>query len=353
MIAGAYYNEHDKNAAAWLRALIADGAIAPGDVDERDIRDIGPRDLDRYTQCHFFAGIGVWSLALRSADWTDDRPIWTGSCPCQPFSAAGKRGGVYDERHLWPAFDHLIGECNPTVVVGEQVASPDGLQWIDVVSADLEGKDYAFGASDLCAAGTCVDYADSEEGIGTLDWIRGAVESCPDPVLADELRAFAELPRGTFGYGPPHIRQRLYWAAIRSVGLADTDGRNSGAEGLQRGGEHGQQPQDSGAPGCGDDTERLANNTGSLPGTHGGVRGVEESARPWDAEPERYGGALCGADWIVCTDGKARPTQSGIFPLADAGQFRSRVGLLRGAGNALHLQTAVTFLRSVRDVLET
>ena len=32
--------------------------------------------------------------ALRAAGWRDDRPVWTGSCPCQPFSAAGKQVGV-------------------------------------------------------------------------------------------------------------------------------------------------------------------------------------------------------------------------------------------------------------------
>ena len=108
----AYYNEHDPFAAAWLRELIRAGHIAPGEVDERSIEDVLPSELRGFTQCHFFAGIGVWSYALRQAGWPDDREVWTGSCPCQPFSAAGKRGGVADERHLWPAFYHLIRECS-------------------------------------------------------------------------------------------------------------------------------------------------------------------------------------------------------------------------------------------------
>ena len=85
----AYYNEHDAYAAAWLRNLIAAGHIAAGDVDARDIQDVTPDDLTGYTQCHFFAGLGGWSYALRLAGWPDDRPVWTGSCPCQPFSTAG------------------------------------------------------------------------------------------------------------------------------------------------------------------------------------------------------------------------------------------------------------------------
>ena len=118
----AYYNEHEPYAAQWLRNLIAAGHIVPGNVDARDIQDVTPDDLAGYTQCHFFAGVGGWSYALRLAGWPDDRPVWTGSCPCQPFSAAGNRAGTDDPRHLWPAWFRLIRECRPVTAIGEQVA---------------------------------------------------------------------------------------------------------------------------------------------------------------------------------------------------------------------------------------
>ena len=45
MKSSAYYNEIDPYAAQWLRNLIANGHIAPGEVDERSIEDVTPDDL--------------------------------------------------------------------------------------------------------------------------------------------------------------------------------------------------------------------------------------------------------------------------------------------------------------------
>lgn len=142
----AYYNEIDPYAAQWLRNLIAAGHIASGVVDERSIEDVHPADVREFTQCHWFAGIAVWSLALRRAGWPDDRPVWTGSCPCQPFSKAGKGLGFADERHLWPAWHWLIQECGPGMVLGEQVSDAVKKGWLDLAATDMEGIGYAIGA---------------------------------------------------------------------------------------------------------------------------------------------------------------------------------------------------------------
>jgi site-specific DNA-cytosine methylase len=122
----AYYNEHDQFNVEWLKHLMAAGVIAPGEIDGRDIQQVRAEELRGFTQCHFFAGIGVWSYALRSAGWPDSERAWTGSCPCQPFSVSGKQEGSGDERHLWPEFNRLIRECRPAIVFGEQVASGSG-----------------------------------------------------------------------------------------------------------------------------------------------------------------------------------------------------------------------------------
>ncbi len=151
----AYYNEFNPPAAHMLRQLIADGLIAAGDVDERSIVDVQPSDLKGYDQCHFFAGIGGWSVALRLAGWDDARPVWTGSCPCQPFSSAGKQKGKADERHLWPVWFRLIRECRPAIVFGEQVAAAIAHGWWDDVANDMESEGYACGAAVLpaCSVG--------------------------------------------------------------------------------------------------------------------------------------------------------------------------------------------------------
>lgn len=149
----AYYNEFKPEAAHMLRQLIRDGLIADGEVDERSITEVSSDDIKGFTQCHFFAGIGGWSVALRRAGWPDDRFVWTGSCPCQPFSAAGKQKGKEDERHLWPVWFRLIRESKPPSVFGEQVSSAIRFGWWDEVADDLEGIGYATRAEVRPASG--------------------------------------------------------------------------------------------------------------------------------------------------------------------------------------------------------
>lgn len=186
-----YYNEIDPFAAQWLRNLIDAGHLPKGDVDTRSISEVRAADLIGYTQCHFFAGIGGWPLALRQAGWPDDKPVWTGSCPCQPFSQIGLQQGVSDERHLWPVWYELIKECEPSVVFGEQVASKAAEPWIDHVQADLEAVDYAVAAVAFPAASV----------------------------------------------GAPHIRDRLYWVGYTNQ--SRLEGLGSGHPPTIR---HGQAP---------------------------------------------------------------------------------------------------------------
>ena len=141
----AYYNEFDPKAAAWLRQLINNGDIAEGIVDERSVTDVQAIDLKSYTQHHFFAGIGVWSYALRNAGWSDDTPVCTASLPCQPFSVAGKNLGKKDERHLLAHFLELVRECGFNTIFGEQVEAAIRHGWLDDLQTTMEGEGYAVG----------------------------------------------------------------------------------------------------------------------------------------------------------------------------------------------------------------
>lgn len=154
--AGAYYNDTDPYVAQWLRNQIDAGLIPAGEVDERSISDVHPDDLKGFVQCHFFAGLGGWPWALKLAGWPSDRPVWTGSCPCQPFSVAGAKKGFDDKRHLWPEFKRLIEKRCPATVFGEQVAGAS--RWLGLVRSDLEAMGYAVGAMPIEAASADADH---------------------------------------------------------------------------------------------------------------------------------------------------------------------------------------------------
>jgi DNA (cytosine-5)-methyltransferase 1 len=353
----AWYNEIDPKAAAWLRELISRGLIAPGDVDERDIRDVSPDDLKPYTQCHFFAGIGTWSYALRCAGWPDGRPVWTGSPPCQPFSAAGRRGGVADERHLWPHYNHLIGIRRPGEVLIEQVASKDGLAWLDLVQADLEGAGYAYWASDLCAAGFGAPHIRQRQyGAGR------ALER-----MGDSLRERLEGHRRN-GYGAAGrtIEGRSVASAGADGGLADSDSRQQRgrADLSQRDdcrGEDARWAQDCSdieqfcsIGGLADDRSlrcdtRVTGDTGDT----GGEEGTRGEHRPLDdrrgasCRPGPVNGFWSDADWLGCRDGKWRPVKPGLEPLAHG--TPARVGRLRGYGNGIVAAQAQAFIEAYLD----
>lgn len=345
----AYYNEIDSFAAQWLRNLIAGGHIAPGEVDERSIEDVTPSDLRGFTQCHFFAGIGAWSHSLRLAGWPDNKPVWTGSCPCQPFSAAGKGAGFADERHLWPAFNHLISECRPQHVFGEQVAAGNANTWFDLVQADLEGMGYAFGLTPFPAS----------------------------------------------GIGAPHIRERAYWLAYANSEHQSSARNEAGITDRTRSGEI-----DGMANASSERFDRInpllqreasGRNTENMPETtrlsaasgmgNTNLQGLEryigdDSPAGWQrktgsatapsvhSRPLEVNGFWRDADWLLCRDGQWRPVEPGTFPLvarfakslghgksslrAMAG--RNRTGRLKGYGNAINAQAAAEFIRAYMEV---
>lgn len=308
-----YYNEIEPFAVQWLRNLIDSDLIAHGEVDDRDIQDIQPSELAGYSQHHFFAGIGGWSLALRLAGWEDTRAVWTGSCPCQPFSTAGKGAGFTDERHLWPAWFHLIRALRPPIVFGEQVEGAIRYGWLDLIQDDLEGEGYACGASVVPAAGV----------------------------------------------GAPHPRHRIFWLAesheqqfnrsrnVREVGR--TESPNLGI--LSRMAHHhhqgpqGWEPMRSGSGEQSSWENRVVNALGIPNGSGSFTRSqtTTDTRYRYSVEPTDW--TRC--DWIPCRDGKWRPIEPGTFPLAYG--ISARVGRLRGYGNAIVPQLAANVIKAYME----
>jgi DNA (cytosine-5)-methyltransferase 1 len=317
----AYYNENNPEAAAWLRELIKIGVIADGIVDDRSIVDVHPEDVRGFSQCHWFAGVGGWSYALRLAGISDDQPIWTASLPCQPFSSAGKQLGKDDERHLLPTYINLVEVCRPPIQIGEQVSDAIRHGWLDDLYAEMEARNYAVGS-----------------------------------VIA-----------GAHSVGAPHQRQRLYWvahassqglqeqfwgwkqstetSATSSMGYAKSNNKFRNWQSEESDGRQ----SEVGRPGLFSVATRHRNPT---------------NAAGWH-DPE----------WIYCRDNKYRPIKPGLKPLVrtskpgaiemvnglssgvvrggDNGESvnaeettEARVMRLKGYGNAIVPQLAAEFIKA-------
>jgi DNA (cytosine-5)-methyltransferase 1 len=343
-----YYNEFDPKAAAWLRQLIDNGNIAPGYVDERSILDVKPEDLEGYTQHHFFAGIGVWSYALRNAGWSDETPVCTASLPCQPFSIAGQQKGKDDERHLLPHFMQLVKQCGFDTIFGEQVESAIRHGWLDDLQATMEREGYA--------VGHCV--------------------------------------LGAHSVNAAHQRQRLYWVAGR-LAHSKSNGNIGRLRQISEENEKQQTPKEqrknqAEQPNDGSKYSRMGNTK------HDGH--VTSEKRPSDVQPsskrrqeeqnlswqlEGTGGrenteSLSGREsgcserdnsieWIYCRDGKYRPIKSSIKPLVN-GLARgvvysggaidpnntafARAIRLKGYGNAINADVAELFISTFMEVTD-
>jgi len=334
-----YYNDNCPQVCAWIRQLMFDGLIPYGVVDSRSILDVQPADLEGFTQCHFFCGIAGWAYALKLAGWPSTRPVWTGSPPCQPFSAAGKLEGKEDARHLGPKLISLVGACRPPVLFGEQVASaavfgksakrvggePEW-SWLDDLSDRLEAIHYAVGASDIPAAGVGAPHIRQRTFFGAVRLADSSVRGC------EPRERNSGICVSDNGAGATAVQSGTQSASVR---LADSSGERCGKarSGSRR---SAQRIGDGGQP------ERLADSQSPSGTDHGG----------WD-----------DVDWLFCRDGKWRPVKSSVqrladglpgsvvpcgahSPLAQSTKEARRVMRLRGYGNAIVPQAAALFIKA-------
>ena len=381
-----FFNEIEPFAAAWLRTL-----YQHAHVETRSIADLNATDVAGFRRVHFFAGIGGWEEALRIAGWPEEREIWTGSCPCQPFSVAGKRGGTADERHLWPEMFRLVRECHPATAMGEQVSSKDGLLWLDGVFADLEAEGYTCWAVDTCAAGVeaphirqrlyWVAYASKPER-GRRPIPKGRrkrIQHAANGDTIDGLANATEARHARAGSGTTADRDGENPLPQRRVAQRESAGRSK-ANRLEHSPSYGrdarraESERGSVASGCGADGLVLADRDGQQQG-----RASSEAARHGSAADSASGndaGPWSNYRIEQLADGTQRRIESSLFALAhgiprDVGPLvaelgklgfdskaakriianarRNRTGRLRGYGNAIVPQVAVEFIRSILE----
>lgn len=352
----AYYNEIDAYAAEWLRNLIKAGHIADGEVDTRSIVDVQPDELREFTQCHFFAGIAGWSHALRLAGWEDERQIWTGSCPCQPFSTAGKGKGTDDPRHLWPHLFRLIRGCRPPVVMGEQVAGAAGYGWLDGVRSDLESEDYAIEGVDIAACSVNAPHirqrlywvANSKHARRNAERLCGhgeAGQSMGEGKASSVVRSGEDGAynlanakcngTGNFSKSPSNERRKAVDTGTESIRLANRQSLSGGVD--------------------------ARNSSGMADADSPEWRSAAEARNEHDGKNDRWEEAsgryqLCGstnywhdAIWLNGADGKTRRAQPDICLLANG--VPARVGKLRAYGNAIVPPLAAEVIKAFMETL--
>ena len=297
----SYYNDNDPDIADWLRELVREGLLPDGDVDDRSICDVEAVDIFEYDQVHFFAGIGGWPLALERAGW-GDRPIWTGSAPCQAWSNAGQRKGADDERHLWPYMYDLIQHCQPEILIGEQVASSDVIgrvsgivqeqdaaAWLDLVFDDLEAAHYACGS----------------------------------------------VVTPTCSVGSPHVRHRLYWLAHANNARSQGRSQRRNRAGQRTVGSNGVAGRMADADGTDD-----ANSTS----------GFWKDCDWLLCRDERWRAVEPGTFPLV--NGLPRNVVQSGDPGLALETSEARLNRIRGYGNAVNVAVATTFVECITDVLD-
>jgi len=365
-----YYNEFDAYCGQWLRNLGDADEIPRGYVDERSICDVVPTDLRGYRQCHFFAGIGIWARALRDAGWSDDWPVWTGSCPCQPFSGAGKRGGFSDERHLWPAWFWHIEHERPDTIFGEQVTGAD--EWVDLVRGDLEAIGYTFGCVEIPSAGfgqanirartywvaKSPEFRRRRGNYGNSTGLLGSVQIARRSDVGGMGNSDNARLQRHAGNERDQTRRNIANGSIAETrapsGMADAVSQQTLP--ADAGGFHAESCGDSGTRGVANASyvrrERVGKPAPNPKATAGsGPKKDAElgSVRDYSSRlPDRIWDRGDPVEWVYCRDEKWRPIEPGTLPLAPSNS--STVGRLRAYGNAINLRTATEFVRAFLDI---
>lgn len=325
--------------------------------------------------------------------------------PCQPFSVAGKGLASADERHLWPAIDEGIGQCEPTIVFLENVPGiisaktieeyPRLQRYVESVAGRL-GRDFAgnvhrrfcreFGTPVLLYVLRCLErrgykatwglFSSAENGAphqrqrvfimgyaerGGFDWDawRGAgqesadryCESSETSELADsncnrdgQVARGDEKTEGVQGIYRKEICRGKSAGASHELGNAENADRRSGIEGI----ESKPQRRRHRSTDAGDELADACGDRGGEIYSQRGLSSHEEfigdgiaGGTRWPARPGQK-----QFDWE-----EPRTVESGMGRTVDG--FDSRVDELRLLGNGVDFRTAAKAFRGLLTELLT
>ena len=174
----------------------------------------------------FLDSAPIWT-DLKTFPWESFRDrvdILTGGYPCQPFSAAGKRAGEDDPRHLWPFIASGIRLLRPRICFFENVEGHISLGLSNVIE-DLAGLGYRttfgiFSASEVGAPHqrkrVFILAHDQRERVKELGW-KIAVQSQQHSIRDNGNDAWPSRPgEQQFAWEPPRVvanSNRLAWSA--------------------------------------------------------------------------------------------------------------------------------------------
>ena len=338
-----------------------------GDVDERSIADVQASDLTGYQQVQLFAGLGGWPWAFRLANWPEEWEVWSGSCPCGPWSIAGKRKGFDDERHLWPHMQRLIAGRTPNIVFGEQVSKAPA--WLGLVRSDMEDMDYALGVYPIEAASAGAEhYRDRYFFTGYRTCLMadeyGSRSAQPQGCIGEQRRRFvdngkigacgaladSECPRpfssahsgihsGEKITGARNVELDRFSVPHSVFALADSDNKRSQEPERERGNTGTQQPSVARS-----DFRPLVDDPGF--GWGEGWTESEFRRRGFAAPVASIG----DCQYVECPDGKwRRLPPPGVRWLATG--IPKRIPMLAALGNAIDPRPASAFIASFMDCI--
>jgi len=175
-------------------------------------------EIDKYASKVIDARINKLNIGdLKIVNWAEIEPvdIITAGYPCQPFSNAGLRKGVLDERHLWPYIKQAISTIRPSIVILENVRGHFKLGFREVLT-DL----------------TCIGY--------DVRWSIVRASDVGAPHRRERLFAVATLQRANansqrFALGQNNSRtERNQGKSQFIIGELGKTTANTPSEGLQR-----------------------------------------------------------------------------------------------------------------------